>query len=412
MKLFSEYRGLRRELYVLFFGRIVTAMGSLIWPMLTLILSSKLNMSAGQIATTMLVMTLLQLPASLIGGKVADHFNKRNIIIICDLVTVICYLICGFIKIDLMFVGLFFIAGLFASIEGPAYDALIADMSSSQDREKAYSLNYLGANIGVIVAPTLGGLLFKNYLNLAFIITALATLSSTILIYIFIKDISKVKDIDNISSIYEDDMDDHSSIQVLKKRKTILFYFLVVGVMELVYSQFNYLMPLNLSQLYGDTGAVLFGTLTSLNGLVVIIATPLLTKLLVKLKDVDKITWGEIFMVASFIAYVLIQGNMMVYYFAMIIFTIGEVICTLGKQPYLTRRIPASHRGRIASMIMIFQMIFKSVSQKGIGSIIDNFNYQFAWGIIVVIGGISIVMLLVLKYLDRKEYKLLYSNED
>lgn len=126
MQLLSEYRGLRKEMYVLFFGRIVTVMGSLIWPMLTLILSSKLHMSASEIASLMLLMTIIQLPTTIIGGKLADCFNKRNIIIICDLITVVCYLICGFIEIDIWLIVLFFIGGLFANFEGPAYDTLVA----------------------------------------------------------------------------------------------------------------------------------------------------------------------------------------------------------------------------------------------------------------------------------------------
>ena len=43
MHFFSQYRGLRRENYVLFFGRIVTNMGSMVWPMLTMILNQKLG---------------------------------------------------------------------------------------------------------------------------------------------------------------------------------------------------------------------------------------------------------------------------------------------------------------------------------------------------------------------------------
>lgn len=45
MKLLSEYRGLRKELYILFIGRMMTNMGSMIWPMFTL--SKKLGLSAG-----------------------------------------------------------------------------------------------------------------------------------------------------------------------------------------------------------------------------------------------------------------------------------------------------------------------------------------------------------------------------
>lgn len=44
------YTGLKREIYILCFGRLVTAMGALVWPMLTLILKSKLGMNAEQVA--------------------------------------------------------------------------------------------------------------------------------------------------------------------------------------------------------------------------------------------------------------------------------------------------------------------------------------------------------------------------
>ncbi len=43
MNLLSQYKGLRRENYVLCFGGLVTSMGSMIQPMMTLILSQKLG---------------------------------------------------------------------------------------------------------------------------------------------------------------------------------------------------------------------------------------------------------------------------------------------------------------------------------------------------------------------------------
>lgn len=48
--LLSQYRGLRKELYILFIGRIMTNMGSMIWPMFTLILNRKLGLNATVIA--------------------------------------------------------------------------------------------------------------------------------------------------------------------------------------------------------------------------------------------------------------------------------------------------------------------------------------------------------------------------
>ena len=165
MKLFNQYKNLSREIYVLFFGRIVTSMGALIWPLLTLIMKNKLGYSATTIALIDIVMLIMQFPMILIGGKLADHANRKLIIVICDMITVTAYIICGIIPISNYSILILYVASVFATIESPSYDALIADLSDSEGREQAYSLQYLGMNLGLILAPTIGGLLFENYLN-------------------------------------------------------------------------------------------------------------------------------------------------------------------------------------------------------------------------------------------------------
>ena len=56
-KMFGQYRGMRRELYILFWGKAATNMGAMIWPMLTLILSNKLGMNAQEIAKITIAMS-------------------------------------------------------------------------------------------------------------------------------------------------------------------------------------------------------------------------------------------------------------------------------------------------------------------------------------------------------------------
>lgn len=190
LKFLEQYKHLGKEIYILFWGRIVTSMGSLIWPLLTLILENKLGYDATLIAGISFAMSILQFPMLLLGGRLADKRNRKNVIVICDLVTVVCYIICGLIPLSAYSIGLFYVASVFATIEGPSYDALIADLSDGEDREKAYSLQYLGMNLGLVLAPTIGGFLFKDYLWLAFIITGIATLSSTLPILFFVKTLS------------------------------------------------------------------------------------------------------------------------------------------------------------------------------------------------------------------------------
>lgn len=410
LNFFNQYKGLRRELYVLIFGRVVTNMGATIWPMLTLILSNKLGYSAEKIATIILIMNICQLPTAIIGGKLADKFDKRKIIIVCDLVTVTSFIICGIIPISNWFILLFFIGGMFGSMEWPSYDALFADLTLPEDRERAYSLNYMGANLGLVLSPIIGGMLFEHYLGLSFIIEGVATLSSTILIIFFVKNVKREKS-NNLSSEYEDEDGKSSIFKVLLQRKIIIYFTICCSISSLVYAQYNFLIPLNLEMLYGAKGALYFGTLTSVNAIVVIICTPLFTRWFSNVTSVNKIIIGELLIGGSFSMFIFFQGKLYIYYISMVIFTMGEVFQSLGKQPYLTRRVPASHRGRVSSFNSIFTNCFTSIAQRGIGTFVDTLPITIVWTIITVISGGAAFMDLILGKFDKKKFPLLYEDK-
>lgn len=410
MGFLKQYMGLRKELYIIFWGRVVTNMGALIWPMMTLILKNKLGYSASEVATIMMILGFVQLPCTLIGGKLADRFSKRNIIIVCDLVTVVSYFICGFLPIDRKMIPLLAVAALFAQMEWPSYDALVADLSSVKDREKAYSLNYLGLNLGLVLAPILGGFLFAEHLNLAFLISSIATFSSTILIFFFIKDITPVQE-ESVGSRYEQAKSDQSIWKILSKNPLLYLFLFCGGLWSLVYSQFNFLLPLNLEQIYAEQGAVLFGTLTSVNAVVVIIGTPLLTKWISSLQDVSRLLIGQLLVLIGFSFFVWAQNLPVFYFVAMIIFTLGEIVQTIGQQPYLTRRIPASHRGRFSSFYTIFAGAFQLSGQQVVGQMADTLPMSRVWFCVLCVGAVNLFAYILLRKGDEKAYPLLYSHK-
>ena len=274
--------------------------------------------------------------------------------------------------------------------------------------ERAYSLIYLGLNLGLILAPTIGGMLFENYLNLAFVIDGLTTLSSTILIFLFIKDITPVEN--QKASVYEEAKGQVSTWSVLWEKKIILWFFAAWAIYNFVYAQFNFLIPLNLEGLYQAKGAVYFGFLTSLNGLIVIIGTPLLTKYTKKLPDTSKLIAGAGLVTFGLSMYIFIQGIIPMYYVSMIIFTLGEIMSTLGTYPYMTRRVPASHRGRISSVANIFLGIASYYSQWCIGSLLEKESMVRVWTIIAGIGLAGIFLYFILREADKKRFPLLYKK--
>ena len=120
MTLFNQYRGLRREIYILCFGRVVTNLGSMVWPVMTMILSQKLGLSAAEISYYFVGSSLIMLPAHIIGGRLADRFNKKRMIVLCDCVSILCFLISAAIPLGIGTIFLFIIGGIFQSIEYPS----------------------------------------------------------------------------------------------------------------------------------------------------------------------------------------------------------------------------------------------------------------------------------------------------
>lgn len=410
MKFLKQYAGMRRELYVLFWGRVVTNMGALIWPILTLILKNKMGYTAGQAANLLLVAGALMLPSTLIGGKLADRFNKRKIIIFCDLITVAGYFLCAVLPLGPTVIAAFCISAIFAQIEWPSYDALVADLSTSADRERAYSLNYLGANLGMVLAPALGGFLFENHLPLAFFISGAATLSSTILIFFFVKDISAVHSSDGAGE-YELSQSDISTQQIFKKSPVLLLFVLCIGIQVAVYMVgFNFLMPLQIESVFGGEGAVLFGLLSSTNALVVILGTPLCTTALAGIRDVAKLPLGMVLQALGFVIFLFAQGYVPVYYLAIIVFTLGEVLVTLGKQPYIMRRVPASHRGRVSSVNTVAGMLLQGTCLWAAGFMADRVSMAAVWLVLIVSGVIDVLLMVRVNQLDKRQFPLLYEK--
>ena len=409
MRLINQYRGLRREIYILSFGRMVTNLGSMIWPVLTMILSQKLGFSAAQISYYFVGSGIIMLPANLIGGKLADRFNKKWMIVICDCVSIVCFYISAAIPLGIGTIFLFIIGGVFQSVEYPSYDALFADLSTTKDRERAYSLSYLGANLGLVLSPTIAGLLFNNYLWLSFLISGTSIAISTVLIAALIKDITPVVDTGD-EAAYQEKKDGASVFEILKENPMIILYLLCGTLYSGAYRQSNFIMPLDMAAAHGDAGAAIFGTVMSLNCITVVIFTPLITRLFVRMRDTGKMLMGRLLVFAGYMTFLLLLGFIPGYYLAMLVFTLGEIFDVLSSGPYVSTRVPASHRGRINGLMSVVYTAVTGVIELAVGQLYDRAGSTWTWILILGVTLASAAATIVLMTLDKKAYPKLYKQ--
>ena len=406
-KYFSMYTHLPKEIYVLAFGKIMTSMGALIWPMLTLIMSEKLNLNGQTIGMYMMMFSMFMGPFYLLGGKLADKYNKKHIIVTFDLIGNSLYFVCAVLPISMTTLYLLAIASVFQSMEQPAYDALIADLTTYKDRERAYSLNYLAMNLGLVMAPMIGGILFNNYLNLSFFINGLADISSTLLLLFFIKNVKNTVSDSKIVNEYEKG-EAGSIFKVFSKRKLFFLLFIISGIAAMIYNQFNFLMPLHMEEAFRGSGAFKFGILASINAVIVVIGTPMVTKKFSGVTDVRIMYFGQLLESVGLAFFIFVNRYFVIAVVGIIIFTTGEIFGSISKTPYLTKRIPETHRGRVLSITNSCAGLIGILSNYVIGILIDYYTFHTVWIIIAAIGLLVMILYSIYLRLDKKAYPGLY----
>ena len=410
MKLFEQYKGLKRENYILFFGKIVTNLGAMIWPMMTMILNKKLGLNATETAMFIIISGVIFLPANLWGGRIADKFNKKKVIICCDIISIVLFVISGFIPLSLFSMCVLLVGAFFQTLEGPAYQAMVADITPQDKREKAFSLLYMGGNIGLILSPTVAGLLFNNYLWLCFVISGLSISVSTIMIGFFVNDIGT-------SDVSEHDLDQDGSDgkniwEIIRKSTTLILFIIALSFYQGAYSQFSYLMPLDISKAYPENGSIIYGTITSVNCIIVVLFTPVITMVMEKVAMTKKYALGTFLQALSFAAFLLSFGVIAGYYASIALFTVGEILTTIVIGAYLSERVPANFRGRIYGVTSFASAFMSGIVEWGSGRLFDDYGLHYAWAFSIGMTMVSVIAAVALIYTDRKEFSDLYTKAD
>ncbi len=144
---FDEYRNLPKPIYFLFLSRIINSLGAFVGPLMTLLLTDKLGLSTAEAGTYVTVAITMFVPASMIGGFLSDHYNRKNTLCLLTLMQALCYLACGFLETSMLIPKLLIGASFFSSAAQPSSSAITADLTDKNSRQGAFSLLYLGIRI-------------------------------------------------------------------------------------------------------------------------------------------------------------------------------------------------------------------------------------------------------------------------
>lgn len=400
--LISPYKGMPKEIYIIFISRIVNAVGCFVMPLMTIIMTDRIGLSNEDAGFFLSLNSMVYPVASIIGGKLADTYGRKKLIIIFGTLGALLYAYCGFIEPSMHLIYVILAASTIMYVAGPAHDSLIADLTTPENRARAYSLSYLGWNIGFAVGPIFGGFLYRRYLPIVFIGDAITALMAIGLIYFFVNEtIDRTKNEITDENRKLERREEGSIISVLLKRPILVYFSIIALGYEFSYSQWNFLMPLHSIKNFGEMGAQYFGWLASFNGLVVILFTPVMTKLTRKIKSIRNMVHGILLYAAGFGMLGLIS-RLPFFFVSCFTFTLGEVLLTISVMPFIINHTPSSHRGRMSAVLTTITGTGYAVGPMVMGKILNFTSIEDAWIFIGILTTITAVMMLGLEKYERK----------
>ncbi len=382
MKFITQYKGLPKQIYVLFIARTINSLGFFIFPFMTLFLSSRIGFSESEIGIFLFLASVVYIPGAIIGGKLADHFSRKYTYLFATLVANIIFFICGFLGNSILIPILLIPAFFFNSIASTGSSAMLMDLTDPTNRQESFSIMYLGMNIGVAIGPLIAGLLFENYTSWIFWGDAISGLLAIGLVLMFIKDTKPTpEDYENIlnSGRKDEAAVVGSVLSILLKKPILLTFVIICAILSFAYAQTGFILPLQLSQDFGiGTGAKLFGILMSVNGIVVVLFTPIIVALTKRINPIINLVMASVCYVIGFGMYAFTK-SLGIFVLSVVIWTIGEVLSATNTGVYIANRTPISHRARLQAIYEIIQGTGRAIGPMIIGWYLIGNTIEESW---------------------------------
>ncbi len=383
MSYIKTYSGLSSPIYILFVARVINRMGDFVHLFMTLYLTRIMGFDVKTVGFFIMITAASGILGSVTGGKLSDHTGRKIVMVGSQFSSAAIVAVCGFLPSTMVIPILLIVSNFFKGAVRPASRSMLTDLTKSEDRQKAFSLLYLGTNFGVAIGPMIAGFLFLNHLSWIFWGDALTTIIAFTLVLIYVPE-SNPTEID-IKDIKINDLEKAvkgSAFKAFLSRPVLVFFSIFTVMANFIYAQMTFSLPLHLNDIFNEKGAEVFGYLMSFNAVVVLIFTALVLNIFKRLKAVYNMAFAALLFAVGFGALTVIssfQGFLITTF----IWTIGEILMVTNGSVYIANHTPINLRGRFNA---ITGVIF------GLGYIAG----PFISGLILATGSISDLWLFIL----------------
>lgn len=373
-------------------------------PFLALYLSNTHGIHPVWIGLTIGLSPLTGTIGGFIGGYFSDRYGRKKVMLWTILVWGLVYF--GFSQASHIgvFMALNALNGLCRSFFEPSSQAMMADLTSPQQRKRVFSLRYTAINIGASLGPLLGVYVAQFSSSLPFLLTGLMYLlyGSTLFIMLNRHSITHVTPVHQLPLM--------DTLMVTWKDKTLLVFIIGGILINVGYSQIDSNLPQYIQQSFSD-GVALFAKLIALNAILVIILQVPLSLITEKWPVLRVMILGSLFFAIGFASFGFATTaiGMMI---AMAIVTIGEIFIFPSTSVFIDQIAPENRKGTYFGAGQ-FRSIGNFTGPVLGGWLLQDFGGDFLFSVIAVIILCSIFFYYLgnLHILEKQKAQLLQAVE-
>lgn len=408
----SGFSNLPSTTWGIFFVTLVVNIGNYMTPFMSIFLSSKLGLSPETTGIFVSIAGMAFLPGSLIGGKLADVWGKKQVFILFQTLAAITTLVNAFVLDAFISPCLFVVNAMFVAATIPVYNSTIFDVSDESNLKASLSLFFVGMNVGNLFSSFIGSIMFSKHYQLLFCIEAVLKVVSIVIFFLFVNYHGAKTQLKSNSTCKDDEdkMEKASLFGVLLKKPILILFSVSCVFFSIVLSQNNYALPLHLNSVFGnEVGTKYYGIVLGINAFTIIVMTGLIARFTSNWNKLDLVLIASIIICVGF--GMLYFGNALwVYAVSTVLWSIADILNTPNSSAYFAEYAPPSMRGRFAAWIKIVTGAGYAIGPVCIGYVIENYGTRVTWPILAILAVICGILLCFVRALDKKAKQINKNN--
>ncbi|TAK74369.1 MAG: MFS transporter, partial [Gammaproteobacteria bacterium] len=272
MRFFNAITKISKAAYFVAFMTFLMRAGQFMsLPFLAIYLTREGLFTAGQIGIILGISGFVLSITGLINGIYVDRNSHRNALIVALFLSGFCYF--GFAFSTHVFYGLLLLnaaLGWFRSLIEISVVTMLVQHTKPENLSYAHSARFIGANLGVVLGPLIGGIMATQQSLLIFFIAGAIHIGLGVTMCFY-------REMPKTAEAYQSKAPAWGHFREIFKEKILINIMIINLILWTVYAQLDTTIPQYLART-GENPAVLFSTMMVINALICIIFQPFILR--------------------------------------------------------------------------------------------------------------------------------------